>query len=91
MLKACNWSPGIVQVESKDLLETYVQKVVAMVHQAAWGLGAAIQGLCANSFAEIQGQCSLGDHDDTDVQFGRKTSRWGDGGSESSPQQQLGP
>ena len=48
MLKACNWSLGIVQVESKDLLETYVQKVVvAMVHQGAWGLGAAIQGLCA--------------------------------------------
>ena len=78
-------------MESKDLLETYVQKVVAMVHQGAWGLGAAIQGLCANSFAEIQGQRSLGDHDDTDLQCGRKSEVGGDGGSESSPQQQLGP
>jgi len=55
-------------MQSKDLLETSVQKVVAMVHQGgAWGMGAAIQGLAANSFAEIQGQASLGDHDDTDL------------------------
>ena len=33
-------------MQSKDLLETSVQKLVAMVHQGgAWGLGAAIQGL----------------------------------------------
>ena len=55
-------------MQSKDLLETSVQKLEAMVHQgAAWGLGAAIQGLCANSFAERQGQGGLGDRDDTSV------------------------
>ena len=63
-------------MQSKDLLETSVQKVVAMVHQGgAWGMGAAIQGLAANSFAEIQGQASLGDHDDTDLQQGLRL-RW---------------
>ena len=69
-------------MQSKDLLETSVQKVEAMVHQgAAWGLGAAIQGLCANSFAERQGHWgSLGDHDDRDLQ-GLRLRCWGDGGS----------
>ena len=71
---------GLVQLQSKDLLETYVQKVEAMVHQGAWGLGAAIQGLCANSFAERQGQGSLGDRDDTDLEAARPAD-WGDGGS----------
>lgn len=66
-------------MQAKDLLETYVQKVEAMVHQGAWGLGAAIQGLCANSFAERQGQGSLGGGDDTDLQAARL--RLGDGGS----------
>ena len=56
-----------MQVQSKDLLETYVQKVEAILHQGAWGLGAAIQGLCANSFAERQGRGGLGDRDDTNV------------------------
>ena len=61
-------------MQAKDLLETYVQKVEAMVHQGAWGLGAAIQGLCANSFAERQGQGSLGGGDDTDLQA--EVGRW---------------